>query len=449
MASVDGLVSGLNTSEIIAQLMQLERQPQVRLQNKQNAVESAISALRDLNTKFLSITTAADKLNTTAGWQLATATSSDTTRVTATATSGATQSSLTFSVEQLAKASTSLSAGFVASPTDTIATANSSIFLTKGAAAAVEIDTGDGSLGAIVNAINKAGAGVTASAVQSTTGEYRLHLSSTTTGADTAITITDGAGANPFAATLGNQDAVVVGQDAKLLIGTTTITRASNTISDLMTGVTLTLTKAEAGVPVTVAVESDAEGLAANVAALVDAVNLARSDMKALTTYNLDTKAKGKLYGDSSLRSLRGGLADAVIGDGTTSAGIAGVSVERDGTVKFDKTKFLAAMADDPAAVEQALGATGMAGRLHTVADGASRGQYDSDGPGLIHGAITSRERQVTGLKANISSWDNRLELRQLTLQRQFASLEKALGAAQSQGQWLAGQIAGLPSWGG
>jgi flagellar hook-associated protein 2 len=449
MASVDGLVSGLNTSEIIKQLMQLERQPQVRLQGRQTMVESAISALKDLNTKFLSITTAAGKLNTTAGWQLATATSSDTTRVAATATSGATQSSLTFSVEQLAKASTSLSAGSVTATTDSVAAASTSIFITKGSAAAVEINTGDGSLGAVVNAINKAGAGVTASAVQTTTGEYRLHLSSTTTGADTAITITDGAGANPFAATLGNQDTVVAGQDAKLLVGTTTVTRTSNTISDLMTGVTLSLTKAEAGVPVTVEVKSDAEGLATNVAALVDAVNLARSDMKALTTYNLETKNKGKLYGDSGIRSLRSSLTDAVIGDGTSSAGIAGVSVERDGTVKFDKEKFLKAMADDPVAVEKALGGSGLASRLHEVADGASRGQYDSDGPGLIHGAITSRERQVTGLKANISSWDNRLELRQLTLQRQFASLERALGAAQSQGQWLAGQIAGLPSWGG
>lgn len=449
MASVDGLVSGLNTSEIIAQLMQLERQPQVRLQGKQKAVEGAISALRDLNSKFLSIATAAGKLDTTSGWQLATATSSDPTRVAATATAGATQSSLTFSVEQLAKASSSLSAGFVTGTTANVATANTSIFLTKGSAAAVEINTGDGSLGAVVSAINKVGAGVTASAVQTTTGEYRLHLASTTTGANTAISITDGAGANPFAATLGVQDTVVAGQDARLLIGSTTVTRAGNTISDLMTGVTVTLSRAEAGVPVTVAVTSDAEGLAANVASLVDAVNLARSDMKALTTYNLDTKAKGKLYGDSSIRSLRSGLADAVIGDGTTSAGVAGVTVERDGTVKFDKAKFLAAMAADPVTVQKALGADGMAGRLHTVADGASRGQYDSQGPGLIHGAITSRESQVAGLKTSISSWDNRLELRQLTLQRQFASLEKALGAAQSQGQWLAGQIAGLPSWGG
>ena len=43
MASVDGLASGLNTTDIINQLMQLERQPQIRLQNRQQASESAIT----------------------------------------------------------------------------------------------------------------------------------------------------------------------------------------------------------------------------------------------------------------------------------------------------------------------------------------------------------------------------------------------------------------------
>ena len=44
MASVDGLVSGLDTTTIISQLMQLERQPQSRLKTKQATVESAIGA---------------------------------------------------------------------------------------------------------------------------------------------------------------------------------------------------------------------------------------------------------------------------------------------------------------------------------------------------------------------------------------------------------------------
>jgi flagellar hook-associated protein 2 len=457
MASVDGLISGLNTSDIIKQLMQLERQPQVRLQAKQTTVENAISALRDLNTKFLSIKTAAAKLTTGTGWQLATATSSDTSRVTVSATAGAAQGSLSFHVKQLAAASTYLSAGSVTATSDAVTAANATLTITKGSTGTpVEINTGDGSLGAVVNAINGSGAGVTATAVQLTTGEYRLQLSSTTTGADTGITIKDAAGGDPFATTLGTLDPLVVGANAQLDVGGNLVERSSNTISDLLSGVTLTVTKPDkrnadgtyADPPVTIEVKADAEGIAAQVSALVDAVNLARSDIKAATHYNLETKNKGKLYGDAGVRALRDQLGGAVVGDGTSSAGLVGVSMTRDGTVAFDKEKFLKALEADPAAVESALGASGLAGRLEAVATRASSSTTSAEGPGLIANAITSRESQVTSLKSNISSWDNRLELRERTLQRQYAALEMALGASQSQGQWLAGQIAGLPSWG-
>ncbi len=339
-------------------------------------------------------------------------------------------------------------------PTDSVVTSGSTISLTKGTSGPVSIDVGDGSLGSVVTAINKAGAGVTATAVQTSTGEYRLQLSSTTTGEQSAISLAVPTGeTNTF---LTDTNTLVQGQDAVLVLGggtpladgSNTVTRASNTISDLMSGVTLTLTKADPAVVVTVAVKGDSEGLAAQVAGMVAALNAVSSDIKAVTGYNLETKNKGKLYGDTGIRGLRDQLGGAVVGGGSSSAGLAGVSYQRDGTVVFDKAKFLTALAADPAGVEAALGKDGLAGRLHAVADAASRSKTATGGPGLIAGAITSREGQVSSLKTNISSWDSRLELRERTLQRQFASLEVALGASQRQGQWLAGQIAGLPSWG-
>ena len=53
MASVDGLVSGLDTTTIISQLMQLERQPQSRLKTKQATVESAIGAAFAMSYRWL------------------------------------------------------------------------------------------------------------------------------------------------------------------------------------------------------------------------------------------------------------------------------------------------------------------------------------------------------------------------------------------------------------
>ena len=53
--SVDGLISGLDTTALITQLMQLEKQPQVRLQTKKAAAQRAVTAYQDLNTRFSSL----------------------------------------------------------------------------------------------------------------------------------------------------------------------------------------------------------------------------------------------------------------------------------------------------------------------------------------------------------------------------------------------------------
>lgn len=456
MASIDGLVSGLNTTQIVSQLMTLERQPQVRLQARQTAVESAITNLRALNTKFAAIVTAAARLGGDAGstspsdWGLAAATSTDATRVTAQASTGAAVGTVTFTVEQLATAGAARSSGATTTPAAKgLLPDGSSIFVSKGGGPAVEVKVGDGSLNAVVSAINASSAGVTASRVQLVSGEYTLQLTSSTTGLGSGIQVETAAGngVDPFASTALGGLSVTAGQDAKLTVFGEPVTRSSNTVNDLLEGVTLTLAKADPGVPVTIGVTRDTNGIADRVSGLVDAVNSALADIKAATGSNLETKSKGKLYGDAAVRSLSGRLANAVMGDGTSSAGIAGVSITRDGTVAFDKTKFLAALAKDPAAVEQALGADGLATRVHELAETATRSKTSAKGSGLFASAITSRENQISTLKTSISGWDNRLEQREATLKRQYAALEKALGASQSQGQWLAGQIAGLPSW--
>ena len=57
---------------------------------------------------------------------------------------------------------------------------------------------------------------------------------------------------------------------------------------------------------------------------------------------------------------------------------------------------------------------------------------------------ITGRQASVKSMNLQISSYDTRLALRQASLQRQFSSLETALGSLKDQSSYLAGQIAGL-----
>ena len=105
--SVSGLVSGLDTTSIISQLMQLESQPQQALKTKQSATQSLVTALQSLNTKVSSLGDAATKAATATSWQALTASSTDTS-VTATASSGGDPTSITFAVDTTAQTQVSL-----------------------------------------------------------------------------------------------------------------------------------------------------------------------------------------------------------------------------------------------------------------------------------------------------------------------------------------------------
>src|SRR3546814_14029447 len=67
--SVDGLISGLDTTNLVNQLVQLERQPQLRLVAQQKALESTTSVYKTLNTRFDAILQAAKSLATPTDWQ--------------------------------------------------------------------------------------------------------------------------------------------------------------------------------------------------------------------------------------------------------------------------------------------------------------------------------------------------------------------------------------------
>lgn len=457
MASIDGIASGINTSDLISQLMRLERAPQVRLQTDRSRMVRMNSLYQEINRNMAAVGTAAKVITGTNGWEAAKASSSHPDRVAVTASDTADPTSLTFTIDRRAEAGSIVSAGTVPGKSAVVVdpATTPTIYLTKDGTETA-VDVGDGKLSTIVANINAAGAGTTATAVNTGdpdgdgTDDYRLQLTSTTTGASSDITVRDtsgGGGADPFTTALGGLKTLVAGANAVLRVGGNgdgtggyTIERASNTFSDVLDGVTFTLAKADQATHVTVSVERDTGALADRVSKLVDAVNTALTGMAKQQAYDADTKTAGPLMGDSLVRRLRSSLGlaatDAVGGNTIGSPGLAGIAIQRDGTLKFDRTKFIEQYENDPAAVEALLGAgTGMAGRLEALAK-SSKTQIDA--------TVKSRTNQLPGIDSRIASWDQRLEIREQTLRRQFEAMEKALGQMNSQGQWLSGQLAGL-----
>jgi flagellar hook-associated protein 2 len=341
--TISGAVSGLDTSSIINQLVAVQGNQQTLLKNQQTTQQNAADALGKLSTALGTIGSLASSLAKTSTWAGTTVTSSSTS-VTASAT-GTTTGSLTFDVTSLAAAHALVSVNTIASPSTVIA--SGPLTLTASDGTTTSIAVGSGTLSQVVAAINAAGKGLVASAVQTAPGQYRLQVAATATGASSEFDLTgldDPAG----------MDILTQGSDAAITVGTATtyqVTSSTNTFSGVLPGVSFTVGKQENGVTVNAAV--DGSGVATQVGKLVDAVNGVLSQISTATAWNASTKTGGALVGDSTARSLQQRLLNLVAG-----AGAPGVSVTRDGTVSFDQTTFTTAFKADPAKVKAAFGAT-------------------------------------------------------------------------------------------
>jgi flagellar hook-associated protein 2 len=343
--TVSGAVSNIDTASLINSLVAAQSNQQTLLKNQRSRQQTAADALTKLTAALSTAGGLAGTLAKTSAW-VGTSVSSTSSSVTASA-SGTTSGSLTFDVTALAAAHALVSAESVGSTGAVIA--SGPVTLTAADGTATQISVGSGSLSDVVAGINAAGKGVLATAVQTSPGQYRLQVASTTPGASSSFTLD---GVDGFTAmnvlTQGADAAITVGSDPATAYS---ITSSSNTFSGVVPGLSFTVGKVEPGVTVLATV--DGTQVAGQVSKLVDAVNAALAQISSTTAYDATKKTAGPLMGDPTVRSVQQQLLNLVSG-----AGAAGVSLTRDGTVTFDQTAFLSAFAADPAKVKAAFGAT-------------------------------------------------------------------------------------------
>ena len=330
--SVDGLISGLDTTSLVAQLVQAEGAPQAQLKTRLSVTQAAATAYRSVNSRFDAIRTAAEALLKPETWAAKKASSSSTgVAVTAGATAAA--GSLTFEVKNTAAAHAIVSGANWNATTDAYGMTTPIDVRKNGVSVGSITVGGTGTLADAVTAINASPHGLSATAVQDSSGKYRLQVTSKTTGAASAFDLGD-------ATTFSNS---TLGVDAKVTVGsagqtTYDVVSPTNTFATLMDGVAITVSKPETA---TVSVASDPDAMAAKVQALVDAANSALNSVRDNT--NPKGGAASTLKGDTALRNLASlvlqAVSTAVGGDG--SAAFAGIELNRNGTVDFTKADFL------------------------------------------------------------------------------------------------------------
>jgi flagellar hook-associated protein 2 len=287
-------------------------------------------------------------------------------------------------------------------------------------------------------ALNASGSPVSASLLNTGDGSgspYRLVLTAKGTGTAGAMTI-DTTGINVLdPAQLSTVNAA---QDAELKVGGATITRSSNSVNDLLPGVTLNLVKAGTS---TVTVGTDPAGTSTKAQAFVDALNGVLSSVSSQVAYNSTTKKGGPLSGETLAR----GISQELLNDALNAAGTGqtkilsqlGIETTRSGTLTFNATTFAAAMQKDPDGVASLL-----SGFAKTVEDYAKSATSSS---GIVTKAGQSAGNEAKRRQEQIDAFEVRMTALETSYRRKFAALDAALGSLKQQQSAVSAAITSLP----
>src|SRR5690606_19369451 len=197
----------------------------------------------------------------------------------------------------------------------------------------------------LANEINEADAGVSASIIN--TGEgYRLVLNSDETGTANAINLSTGAAdGSALANFVAGVEETTTATDAVFTINGIQVTKSSNTIDDVVDGITFNLTGEGAS---TVKIEQNTAAVAERVQAFIDKFNALQSTISDLTSFNTETGQGSLLTGDSTVRNIQNQLkrvlSEVIPGlENANVRSLADVGITTDfrtGNLQFDSQRF-------------------------------------------------------------------------------------------------------------
>jgi flagellar hook-associated protein 2 len=460
-ASIDTLVQQYRTS--------LRSMSVVPLQDKKTSITARLSALSSVKTKLKALFDTVNAL-TNAGsssqFQARSVTSTLASVVTGEASASATVGTHSMLVTQLAKIDTVLSSRLDSQAT-TIATATGEGEKTlhvTGITNDIHVmigadDTNATVLTNIASAINAAGGNVNASVVADTPATSRLVLSAKNTGSSNAISLSDVSGT--LFASIGLTSAVVGSRsaststnagyvysstsqlDAMFTMDGIDIVRERNTVSDVLSGVTMELkgTQNPGDAPLTFTVGIDKAQIKTNIQKFISDYNAAIKEIRAKTAVNTDTHVREILAGDTvftnlllNLKSIATQQVDSVVLGNPESLAKIGITTAADGSLTLsDQTVFDSAMADSTQGISDLFNSTnGIAVKIKAMLNGmvSYGGQLDT--------ARDGANSRMALLKTQITRAEDRITRQVNRYRDEFARLQSLLLTMSLQQQSLA-----------
>lgn len=474
MATVSSLGSGsgLDLSGLLTSLMQAEQKPLTALQTKESSFQTKISAYGSLKSALSSLQTAASALIPGTGisastkYQTASASITDTTIASATATASAVAGEYSLEVSALAKAHRLTSAGNSADVTAGLAAGGTlkielgslsgSYAFTADASRELNVTVEAGStIEQVRDAINSAAADgrVSATIINGTNGKQLVLTSGKTgtanvmrlsgvTGFDFNPESASGSGTLSQAAANGGQSA----GDAAFSLNGIAGTSSTNTVTGVLDGVTLTLTKqTAASTPTTLTVSKNkTSALTDALNTFIQSYNAANKTMTDMGAYNATTKVAGVLQGNSTLRlaqsQVRNLLFNTTLGNDSAYQRLSdiGVSLAKDGTLSLNSTKLNAAVSADFSSV------TSLVTKIGTVFKDSIDKLVGSSGS--ITSAVENTNRQIKSITAQEEALSTRLTAIEARYRAQFTALDSQIASMKQTSTYLTQQLANIAS---
>ncbi len=468
--SSTGIGSGLDVSVIIDGLMKVEKLPLKDLTKAATTIQSTISAFGAVQSALATFRDAAASLALPSTFNATNGTSSDPSSVTVTTTANAAPGNYAVEVLSLAASQSTVSPTYASSATPVGAGSlhfdlgswggSPAVFNPKAGASGVDVAvSASDTLATVAAKVNAAGAGVSASVVNDSSGS-RLVFSASTTGLANTFRITaiDADGGNSDATGLsalaydpaGGTTATSLTQpaaNASARINGLLVNADTNTLANVFNGIDITLGKLTTA-PVQVAVAQDNTGIGKSVQGFVDAYNALSTLLAADLKYDLGTKDSGPLQGDSTARSLQNQLR-GIVGSSSGASSVystlsqVGIQTAKDGTLSIDSTRLTSALAN-PVEIKKLFTAVdsaqpsraGIANQLRTFGNSVLG----------INGIVSTR---VAGLKTklgnnqkNQDTLTDRLAVTEARLKAQYTALDKKMASITNLGTYVTQQIA-------
>ena len=444
--SFSGVGSGIDFGTIRDAILSQRAVPINRLQSKVSSYNSQIDSLKQLNTALASLTTAAEGLKDRDLGTGRNAITGDATVVTATADSKANLGAFDLNVTRIATNLTQASHSYASTTTPVLAgSATTATFeLRKGGTSpgtVITIDSTNNTLAGLRDAINSANAGVTATIVDLNGDgtQQQIILNSKETGASGRVELVEttatGTGTDLNIRSLNPPDGDFTKLDAAFNLNGLNLTRSTNSISNAVEGVTLTLKKAGAA-SINITQSTDVEN---KLRGFVNAYNVIQDAVA--SQYKKDAKGRptGVLAGDSTLRNVQQQLRSAVGAISDDNGGIfnslsqIGITSTDDGHLTFDSTVYgekLKTNSDDIRALlfGKTESQTGLFQNIHAVSNGLSDSVI-----GSVQTTISGYESSVTSLNASISHRQEAISRLKDSLTKQFSAADAAIGLLNSQ----------------